>query len=296
MVREALSYRIIRANGVDFRVAVAGTGGRLALCLHGFPEVAYSWRYQIPLLAQLGYRVWAPDLRGYGGSSKPQGIAAYALDTLEADVSALIEVSGAHEVVLIGHDWGAAIAWNYAIFGAHELAGLVVMNVPHPALFAKGLRTLRQLRRSWYLYFFQLPWLPEYLLSRSRCAPIGHLFLKMAVDKTRFPNEVLQVYRDNASQPGALTAMINYYRALVRAPARKREWRRPRIEIPTLMLWGEVDLTLGKELTYGTERYVRDLTLRYLPNVSHWLQQEAPQAVNAMLQAWLEGNPVPYAL
>ena len=292
---DALRYQTVTANNIDFNVAVAGSGERLALCLHGFPESSFSWRHQLPLLANLGYRVWAPDLRGYGRSSRPRGVESYGLETLEEDVAALIEVSGARQVVLIGHDWGALIAWHYAMFGRLPVAKLIIMNVPHPALAQKGLRTRRQLLKSWYIFFFQLPSIPEWLLARNHCAAIGAAFRGMAVDKARFPDEVLRVYRDAAAQPGALTAMLNYYRALVRGLRRTRRRGTPKITVPTLMIWGEVDTALGKELSYGTEEYVADLTLRYLPNVSHWVQQEAPETVNAMMEAWLAGNRVPYA-
>jgi epoxide hydrolase 4 len=292
---QALHYQTIHANGIDFNVAVAGSGDRLALCLHGFPESSFSWRHQLPLLANLGYRVWAPDLRGYGRSSRPTGVKAYALEHLEEDVAALIEASGAKEVVLIGHDWGALIAWYYAMFGRLPISKLIIMNVPHPALAQKGLRTRRQLAKSWYLFFFQLPWAPEWMLARNDFAAIARAFRGMAVDKTRFPKEVVRVYRDSAAEPGALTAMLNYYRALLRGFARTRRRGTPTIYVPTLMLWGEQDAALGKELTYGTHDYVSDLTLRYLPNVSHWVQQEAPETVNAMLEAWLLGKGVPYA-
>jgi pimeloyl-ACP methyl ester carboxylesterase len=290
-----LNYRTVRANGLDFNVAVAGGGERLALLLHGFPESSYSWRHQIALLANLGYLVWAPDLRGYGASSRPRGVAAYALENLEADVAALIEAAGAKEVVLIGHDWGAAIAWSYAMHGRLPISRLIIMNVPHPALLWRGLRTFRQLKKSWYIFFFQLPWLPEYLVARNGYAAIASAFVGMALDKSRFPREVLGVYTQNAAQPGALTAMLNYYRALVRGAGRLSRRGTPEIRVPTLMIWGEVDAALGKELTYGTERYVSPLTLRYLPSVSHWVQQEAPETVNAMLEAWLRDAPVPIA-
>jgi epoxide hydrolase 4 len=292
---DAIRYETVRANGIDFNVAMAGSGKRLALCLHGFPESSFSWRYQMPLLSRLGYRAWAPDLRGYGGSSRPAGVAAYALGELEQDVAALIEASGATEVVLIGHDWGALIAWYYAMFGRVPIAKLIIMNVPHPALAEKGLRTLRQLAKSWYIFFFQLPRIPEWALARNGCEAIGRAFRGMAVDKSRFPDEVLRRYQAAAAQPGALTSMLNYYRALVRGLQRNRRRGTPRIDIPTLMIWGEVDAALGKELTYGTDRYVSQLTLRYLPNVSHWVQQEAPETVNAMIEAWLLGKAVPEA-
>jgi pimeloyl-ACP methyl ester carboxylesterase len=291
----AIHHQNIRANGIDFNVAVTGSGERLALCLHGFPESSFSWRYQMPLLEKLGYRVWAPDLRGYGGSSRPLGIDAYAMETLKEDVAALIEASGARDIVLIGHDWGALIAWHYAMFGRIPISKLIIMNVPHPALAQKGLRTLRQLRKSWYIFFFQLPRIPEWALGRNGCAAIAQAFRGMAVDKSRFPDEVLEVYQKAAAQPGALTAMLNYYRALIRGLARARRRGTPRIDAPTLMIWGEVDSALGKELSYGTDEYVADLTLRYLPNVSHWVQQEAPEMVNDMIEAWLQGKDVPYA-
>jgi epoxide hydrolase 4 len=292
---EALHYQTVRANGIDFNVATAGAGHKLALCLHGFPESSFSWRFQIPLLAGMGYLVWAPDLRGYGQSTRPIGLRAYTLEILEEDVAALIEASGAEEVVLIGHDWGALIAWNYAMFGRIPPAKLIIMNVPHPALAQKGLRTFRQLAKSWYIFFFQLPLIPEWGLARNDYAAIAQAFRAMAVDKTRFPQEVLRVYQDAAAQPGALTAMLNYYRALVRGLGRARRRGMPQIDVPTLMIWGEVDTALGKELSYGTDAYVTDLTLRYLPNVSHWVQQEAPETVNAMIEAWLLGRSVPPA-
>jgi len=292
---DAIHYQTVRANGIDFNVATAGSGKRLALCLHGFPESSFSWRYQIPLLARLGYLVWAPDLRGYGRSSRPLGVAAYAFENLEEDVAALIEASGAQDVVLIGHDWGALIAWNYAMFGRLPIAKLIIMNVPHPALAERGLRTLRQLMKSWYIFFFQLPKIPEWALARNGCEPIGRAFHNMAIDKSRFPPEVLRVFQDAAAQPGALTAMLNYYRALFRGLRASRRRGTPRIETPTLVIWGEVDAALGKELSYGTDRYVNNLTLRYLPNVSHWVQQEAPETVNAMMEAWLLGKDVPEA-
>jgi pimeloyl-ACP methyl ester carboxylesterase len=290
-----IENRTIRANGIDFNVATAGTGPRLALCLHGFPESSFSWRNQMPLLAQLGFRVWAPDLRGYGASSRPQDVKAYALENLEEDVAALIEAAGAKDVLLVGHDWGALIAWYYAMFGRLPISRLIIMNVPHPALARNGLRTLRQLKKSWYIFFFQLPWIPEWALARNAHEAIGRAFRGMAVDKSRFPDEVLRVYRDAAARPGALTAMLNYYRALIRGYRRTSRRGTPRIDTPTLMIWGEVDAALGKELTFGTQEYVSNLTLRYLPNVSHWVQQEAPETVNAMIEAWLLGRAVPYA-
>ena len=171
------------------------------------------------------------------------------------------------------------------------------MNLPHPACMQRLLQSgWKQRLHSWYALFFQLPWLPEKLLGARDAKAIGDSFLRMAVDKSRFPEEVLAVYRANAREPGALTAMINYYRALIRGggASRQEQLGTPRIEIPTLMLWGEQDLALTIESTYGTDQHVSDLTMRYLPNASHWVQQDAPEMINAMLEAWLTGAPVPY--
>jgi pimeloyl-ACP methyl ester carboxylesterase len=293
----AIAHQYVQANGLRFHVASCGEGERLALCLHGFPECWYSWRAQLPLLAQLGYRAWAPDLRGYGQTDRPRQREDYAIEHLLDDVAALIDASGARSTILLAHDWGAVVAWYFAMRQLRPLERLVIMNVPHPAVMERVIRMPRQMLRSWYVLFFQLPKLPELLLGARHARAIGDAFRNMAIDKGRFPDEIVQVYRDNAAVPGALTAMINYYRALVRGGGadRQRQLGYPMIDTPTLMIWGENDTALCKETTYGTDAHVRDLTLRYLPNVSHWVQQEAPEVVNAMLAAWLTGKPVPEA-
>jgi pimeloyl-ACP methyl ester carboxylesterase len=295
-VPNEIQYVDIKANGLRFNVATCGEGSRLALFLHGFPELAYSWRFQQPAVAALGYRTWAPDLRGYGGSDRPYALPDYAIEALLADVAGLIDAAGADEVVLVGHDWGAMIAWYFAMRQPRRIDRLVIMNVPHPACFAENM-SLRQLRRSWYALFFQIPWLPEKLLGLGGARFIGEAFRGSAIDKSRFPDEVLEVYRAAAREPGAIRAMLNYYRGITRGGGARRQQKLgfPIIEVPTLMLWGEVDVALGLELVNGTEKYVRDLTLRTLPNVSHWVQQEAPETVNRMLTSWLRGDDVPYA-
>jgi epoxide hydrolase 4 len=215
-----ITQRFIEANGQRFELAECGTGPRLAVCLHGFPELNYSWRHQMPMLAAKGWRVWAANSRGYGASSKPEGIRAYGLDHLTDDVAALIDAATAEspvsEVMLIAHDWGAIIAWAFAIRRLRPLSRLVIMNVPHPLIGVREIRKWRQFWKSWYIFFFQLPWAPERMMGRSGAAGIKGAFWNMAVDKSRFPRDVLQTYADAALRPGALTGMINYYRALVR--------------------------------------------------------------------------------
>jgi pimeloyl-ACP methyl ester carboxylesterase len=287
-----ITTRHIQANGFSFAVDEAGEGDRLALCLHGFPESRFSWRHQLPHLASLGYRAWAPDLRGYGETEpRPQDVASYNIDQLTADVAALIDASGAREVTLLAHDWGALIAWAF-VSARRPVARLVIMNVPHPAVFADVIRhSAAQRRKSWYVAFFQLPLLPEMMLKAGRGRAIRRAFSRMAIDKSRFPKEVLDRYAADALRPGALRAMVNYYRAAVRFKLAGRPW--PMIETPTLIIWGEEDAALGLETLEGTEHYVRDLTIRRLPGVSHWVQQEAPEAVNAILSEWLPPAPAP---
>jgi len=285
----------VDANQLRFEVDTCGTGDRLALCLHGFPEHSFSWRHQLPLLADLGYRAWAPNLRGYGRSSRPEGMEAYSIENLLADVAGLIDASGCRETVLLAHDWGAVIAWYFAMRRIRRLERLVICNVPHPGPMGEAISSFAQLRKSWYVLFFQIPGLPERALGRNGAAAVGEAFRRSSSNPDRFPDAVLQVYCRNAAQPGALTAMINYYRALVRGGGarRQRDAGFPDIETPTLMVWGEEDVALTKETTFGTERWVRDLTVRYLPRVSHWVQQEAPEIVNPMIEAFLRGEPVP---
>jgi pimeloyl-ACP methyl ester carboxylesterase len=291
---EEFDHLRVEANGLNFHVAAAGSGDRLALCLHGFPECWYSWRNQMPLLARLGYRVWAPDLRGYGGSDRPTQVSDYALETLMQDVAALIDASGARETMLLVHDWGGIVGWFFAMRKLRPLSRLVVVNIPHPGA---GIETagLRQLLRSWYMLLFQLPRLPEWLLTMGEAKRIGEMLRRATPTPGIFDDADIELYRRNALRPGAATAMVNYYRAFLRGGGFRRQIALgfPVIDVPTLMLWGTADIALGVELTRHTQRYVPDLTLRLLDGIGHFAQQEAAPTVNAMLEAWLTERPVP---
>jgi len=293
----SIRLEFVEAGELRFQLAACGEGERLALCLHGFPECWYSWRHQMPLLADLGYRVWAPDLRGYGETTKPPQLQDYAIEKLMDDVGALIDASGAASITLIGHDWGAIIAWYFAMRKIRPLERLVIMNAPHPAAAEPAFRTWKQLRSSWYAMFFQLPRLPEALLRARDFRAVGEAMRSSSANRERFPDEALAIFRRAAAQPGAITGMLNYYRAFIRGggAARQKKLGAPIIETPTLMIWGERDVALTKATTYGTEAYVSDLTLRYLPDASHWVQQDDPDTVGRMLRAWLSGEPVPEA-
>lgn len=284
-----ITTRFIAANGLTFAVDEAGSGPDVALCLHGFPESRFSWRHQLEPLAATGWHAVAPDMRGYGESSRPSDLAAYRMEHLVADAAALFDALGARRRLLVAHDWGALIAWTFAMERARPLDGLVVMNVPHPAVFRAVLRrSWAQRGRSWYVLFFQLPRVPEWALRAGGARAVARAFTGMAVNKAAFPPDVVAHYRANALRPGAATAMVNYYRANARAIG--RDAPSPRIGVPTLMIWGEEDAALGIELTQGYEPYVDDFTLHRLPGVSHWVQQEAPALVNERMGAWMRAR------
>lgn len=290
---EQIKTRMVEANGLTFEVDECGTGSKFALLLHGFPESKYSWRHQIPLLVKLGYRVWAPNLRGYGKTTRPTEVAAYHIDRLVEDVAGLVEAAGAKETLLVAHDWGAIISWHVAMRKAIALERLVIMNLPHPACFVRELKTWDQMKRSWYMFAFQLPFVPEKILTANNAETVARSFTDMAVDKSRFPKEVIDEYRRAALEPGAARAMVNYYRALRKTKMSVSVPKPGTVDAKTLMIWGASDTALSFATTEGTDKYVADLTFRKLPNVSHWVQQEAPEKVNVILEAWLTGKEVP---
>lgn len=286
----------IRANGLDFHVNTCGEGDRLALCLHGFPEIGYTWRHQLPLLASLGYRVWAPDLRGFGQTDKPRGVKQYAVEHLVDDAAALIDASGTKETLLLAHDWGVMIASQIAFHRVRPLERLVLFNGAAIGMQAETGFSLRALKRTFYVVFFQLPFLPERLLAAGNYRAIRESFTgRMAGRPERITREDVRVFREAMARPGALTGGINYYRAQIRGGGFRRIMARgfPTIETPTLILWGENDPVLIPSTIARAEERIEEVTMRFLPGVGHWVQQEAPEEVNEMLAAWLRDQPVP---
>lgn len=283
VIQNAWTHAYINTNGVKLHYVTQGEGP-LMLMLHGFPEFWYSWRHLIPEFAK-DFKVVALDLRGYNDSDKPQAQSAYAMDELVKDVAGVIQGLGYQECILVGHDWGGAIAWNFAYAHPDMVEKLIVLNLPHPAKFAEGLRTPQQLLRSTYIFLFQLPWLPELLLQALDYEAIAKAIQGTAVNKSAFTQADLDAYKDAAAKRGALTAMLNYYRNIVQLLTTKTSWRV--LEVPTLLIWGENDVALGKELTYGTAAYVRDLQIKYIANSGHWVQQEQPELVTQYMQEFL---------
>lgn len=273
----------IHTNGINLHYVTQGEGP-LMLLLHGFPEFWYSWRHQIPAFAT-DHKVVAIDLRGYNDSDKPDAQSAYIMAEFIKDVKGVIESLGYERCILVGHDWGGEIAWTFAYTYPELVDRLITLNCPHPAKLFEGLRTPQQLLKSWYIAFFQLPLLPELLFQLDDFSLLAQAFRGMAIDPGAFTDEDIEAYKNAFAKRGALTSAINYYRNLFAQLSVERSWGI--LTVPTLMIWGEADAALGKELTYGTEQYVQDFRIRYLPHCSHWVQQEQPQVVNQLMREFL---------
>jgi pimeloyl-ACP methyl ester carboxylesterase len=284
LTTETWQHRDIITNGIRMHYVTQGTGP-LVVLLHGFPEFWYSWRHQILFLAEQGYRVVAPDLRGYNDTDKPR--TGYQISTLLRDIVGLIKGVGAEKAIIVGHDWGGVLAWEFGLTYPQMTERLIVLNAPHPAAFARELRTGQQLRKSWYVLAFQIPWLPEFLLGRKHAELISRMLYSSAVRKTAFSPEVLAYYRDAMSKPGALRASLNYYRAIFRHPFSSEKRASTIISAPTLLIWGDQDVALGINLTRGLEQWVPNLQVRHLPDSGHWVQQEKPDEVNTLLLEFL---------
>lgn len=283
-MNDELTHAFVRANNLRFHIVQVESDAPLILFLHGFPEFWYSWKHQLTAVAAAGYRAWAPDMRGYNTSDKPRGVWAYHLNTLALDVEELLNAAGVEKAVIVGHDWGANVAWRLAMDYTERVEKLVIMNVPHPARVSAAFAMPRQWVKSWYIPMMQTPWLPEAMMRRYP-GVLAESIRLTAVHKEAFTDADIAQYRGAISQPGAIPAMLNYYRALVRWGFRLPI--KP-ITAPTLIIWGEEDVALEKELTYGTERWVPDFRIHYIPRCGHWVQNEAADEVNEVLLDFLK--------
>lgn len=281
----AIGFAARPGRGVTLHVAEAGPeGGPLVVLLHGFPEFWYGWRKQIGPLARAGFRVLAPDQRGYNLSEKPRGYAHYALDALADDVVGLIEGAGRRRAAVVGHDWGGVVAWWLALRQPERVERLAVLNAPHPEFLTRGgwMRPA-QLVRSWYVAAFQVPWLPE--------AGLGMFGGKGLADSLRrtsrpgaFTDDDLARYRAAWSQPGALTAMVNWYRAAVRARPPAPD---PRVRVPALILWGMKDAFLRRRYAQDALARCEQGRLESFEDATHWVHHEEPDRVNRLLTDFL---------
>lgn len=279
---EPFTHNSIKANGIHIHYVTAGEGP-LVILLHGFPQFWYAWRHQIPAIAK-HFKVVAPDLRGYNETERPGKIEDYRLDIVAKDVSELIRSLGYQKAAVIGHDWGGAVAWKLAYQEPQILDRLAILNSPHPTLFKRTLKSnLRQMLKSWYIFFFQVPWLPERLFSMHPKETIKSIL--RANCKETFSKEDIQEYVKPLMRPGAFKAALNYYRASFRQSADRST---AKIAAPTLVIWGDGDKALGKVLTEGLEPlFSGPFQMQHLAGCSHWVQEEMPDKVNQLLLEFL---------
>ena len=286
MAAEPWTHREERVGDVRLHWVEAGEGP-LVLLLHGFPEFWLAWRRQVPALAAAGFRAVAPDLRGYNLSEKPTGVASYRMNRLAGDVADLVRYLGYERTYLVGHDWGGVIAWCVPALHPGLVERLAILNAPHPILFRRKLATLAQARRSSYVFYFQLPFFPERSLTRRRAGFLKGMLRHDPATPGAFSPEEIEAYREAFLRPGAATAAVNYYRAAFRSGTRIPGLRRCLDGVPTLVLWGEQDRYLGRELLDGLEALVPDLRVVRFPGASHWLPSDAAEKVNEELIAFL---------
>jgi pimeloyl-ACP methyl ester carboxylesterase len=284
----AYEHTYLQVNDqIRLHIVLAGPAeGKPVLLLHGFPEFWYGWRAQIMALAAKGYRVIAPDQRGYNLSSAPKDIESYGLEHLSQDIVVLLDHYGIEKVFLVGHDWGAAVAWAVAMHFPERVEKMTILNVPHPAVLISTLRTSpRQMLKSWYIGFFQIPGLADWLMSRNNFAGMIGMLKKSGKPGT-FSSKDLDEYRKAYANSGGLTGMINWYRALFKSRASTR--RKAKIELPVLILWGKQDLALGAEMAEKSLAYCENGELVFFENATHWVQHDEAEAVTLKLIEFLK--------
>ncbi|MXV64329.1 alpha/beta fold hydrolase [Natronorubrum sp. JWXQ-INN-674] len=276
-----LESTVQRVNGTRLHVVAAGDeADPLVVLLHGFPEFWYGWRHQIEPLVDAGYRVLVPDQRGYNLSEKPDGVRSYRTRECSRDIAELIATAGQDEAHVVGHDWGGAVAWDLALRHPGVIDRLAIVNAPHPVVYRHHLLSNPdQLRRSWYAFCFQLPRLPEFACRVGDFRLLERALRETAPSGT-FTDLELTRYRRAWRKDGALTGMLNWYRAAARYPP---SLPRERIDVPTLIVWGEADTALATELAIDADQYCKNSRLELLPETSHWVQHERPARLAELL-------------
>lgn len=294
-VEDAVRHGYAQIGGVRLHYAERGEGDELIILLHGFPECWYSWRHQLKALGDR-YHVVAPDMRGYNLSDKPPRVEDYRIDHLVDDVTGLIRHFGRKQAVVVGHDWGAAVAWAVALKHPEYVSRLVAMQVPPPAAWRANM-TFKQALRSWYMLFFQLPLLPEWIMSVNDFAMLERSFKTTVGRKGTFTDSDIAVYKKALREPNALTSAINYYRAnfvslFFKKKKESEDLSDDRVRVPTLLIYGELDKFIAPETIKGVSRFVdAPFHEARFKSYGHWIQNEAPQEINAELTSFLESQP-----
>jgi pimeloyl-ACP methyl ester carboxylesterase len=284
-IRSPLEFRVLHINGSALHVVLAGpANGKPLIFLHGFPEFWFAWRGQIDHFVSSGYRVILPDQRGYNLSDKPAGIASYSIDLLAKDVIDVLDSVAGSKAFVVGHDWGAAVTWHLAARYSERVSRTAMLSAPHPRIFIKNLIiNPAQLRRSWYMVFFQLPWLPECLLRRRDCALLVRV-LRNTSPPGVFSDPDIEQYKESWARKGALTAMINCYRAaLFRRSMFALVSKASRLNVPALLIWGKNDQFLDEAMARESLQYCDDGHLEMVETASHWVQHEEPTKVTNLL-------------
>jgi pimeloyl-ACP methyl ester carboxylesterase len=284
-----ITFDYAQIGGTRLHYAKAGDAERLVVLLHGFPEFWYSWRHQ---LAALGdeYTVVAPDLRGYNLSDKPTGVSGYEIDKSVEDVIGLIHHFGRERAAVVGHDWGASVAWALAAKHPEYLWKLGALQVPPVAVWRKN-QTFRQLAASWYMFFFQIPLLPENLLKLNDFALLENALKNSTAEKNVFTDEDIAKYKKAWNEPYALTAMLNYYRANILKRFFVKPEDAPKIKVPTVFIYGERDTAVLPETVRGVGAMIDAPYEEFrIPTSGHWVQQEAADAVTEILREFLAAD------
>lgn len=274
--------KIIRTNGVALNVVQAGPAdGKPVILLHGFPEFWYGWRHQIDHLVWKGFRVWAPDQRGYNLSDKPKDLSDYRIDEMVMDIVGLINAAGHGKAFVVGHDWGAMVAWWLALRHPELIEKMVIMNVPHPRVFQRQLRSnIKQIFKSWYAGWFQLPFIPETTL-RFADSRIFARIIQMTANKGSFTEEDMEEYRRAWAEPNAMKSMLNWYRAYLRYPPKPpKNWR---VSVPTMIIWGKKDVALSFDLVEPSYDLLDNGELMVMEKATHWVQHDEKERVSQLL-------------
>ncbi len=284
-----LRERFIQTNGVKLHVMEAGpVDGQMILFLHGFPEFWYAWRKQIDYFAGKGYLVVVPDQRGYNVSDKPEGIASYKIDELAKDIIGLIDAYGREKIFLVGHDWGASVSWWVALKYPERLQKLVILNVPHPKVMAQTVFTnVEQMKKSWYIFYFQIPGAVDKLAAATNYQWVLDMITSSA-NPGAFSAAELEEYRKAFSQPGAFTAMVNWYRAMIQT--KQEQPQSLEVTVPMILMWGEDDVAMLTEMADESMAYCKQGKLIKFPKVSHWIQHEAADRINPIIAESFAGD------
>jgi pimeloyl-ACP methyl ester carboxylesterase len=284
-IRSPLEFRVFHIKGIALNIVLAGPAtGKPLVFLHGFPEFWFGWRRQIDHFVSCGYRVIIPDQRGYNLSDKPEGIANYSIDLLARDVVGVLDTVASSKAFVVGHDWGAAVTWYLAARYSDRVSRAAMLSVPHPRVLVKNLIiNPAQLRRNWYMFFFQLPWLPEFIVRRRDWALLVRA-LRNTSPPGVFSDSDLEQYKESWARKGALTAMLNWYRAALLRPSKLAlDPKASRVKVPALLIWGTNDQFVSETMARESLQYCDDGHLEIFDNATHWVQHEEPAHLNTLL-------------